>query len=124
MKKDYIIIIGIIIVIIIPIIINEAKLRPKISLINDVKEIMYNIKDYRGNEEVIELIINNGYRLNEKYYKVEGNGVIFIEDEPSVMLSRNGMCAMKLPYSDKVMFQNEECPKYRLVNGEKKMITK
>ena len=68
---------------------------------------------------MIEIVIDNQYELDSKTYYVEGNGIIFLEEDYSVMLSRNGMCAMKMPYSDKVMFQEEECPNYRLVEGKK-----
>lgn len=107
---------------IIPIVINEIKLRPKLSLINDVKSIIKDIEKYDYHGETIEVIIDNKYTINNKEHKIKGQGVIFLEDNYSVMLSRNGMCAMKMSYSDEIMFQNEECPKYRLINGSKEKV--
>ncbi|HPF83510.1 MAG TPA: hypothetical protein PLV83_05055 [Bacilli bacterium] len=117
-KKHIIILIIIFLIVVSYIVIDQIKLRPKIELINDVKEIMNNIKDYKTSE-TIEIVINNEYEFNKKTYKVKGKGVIFLEDKPSIMLSRNGMCAMKLPYSEDIMFQKEECPNYRLINNKK-----
>lgn len=118
-KKNIIIIIIVFLVLLIPIILNEISLRPKLSLIKDVEKILENIEGYSISKDIIEILINDGYKINNKHYNVKGKGVIFIEEKPSVMLSRNGMCAMKLPHSDDIMFQNEECPNYRLINGEK-----
>ena len=114
------IIIGLLIIIfLISIVITEINSRPKLSLIKDVEEIVEKIEKYNYKGEVVEIIIDDKYELNSKTYYVEGNGVIFLEEEYSVMLSRNGMCAIKMPYSDNVMFQEEECPNYRLVDGKK-----
>lgn|SRR5574344_804023 len=121
-KKSKIILIVITIIMIIPIVINEIKLRPKLSLINDVKSIIKDIEKYDYHGETIEVIIDNKYTINNKEHKIKGQGVIFLEDNYSVMLSRNGMCAMKMSYSDEIMFQNEECPKYRLINGSKEKV--
>lgn len=119
-KKDKIIIIVIAIVVIIPIIINEIRLRPKIKLINDVNLILKNIDKYSNEDNYSkEYMINDGYTINDDNFSVKGVGVIFIDKSNSVFLSRNGMCAMKLPYNDKVMIQNEECPIYRMFNGIK-----
>lgn len=116
--KHKIVLVVIITILVIPIIINEAKLRPKIKLINDVKSIVDKIEDYDYHGSTMEVLINNEYTINNKIYKIKGNGVIFLEDNYSVMLSRNGMCAMKMPYSDEIMFQEEVCPEYRLIDGE------
>lgn len=121
-KKSKIILIVITIIMIIPIVINEIKLRPKLSLINDIKSIIKDIEKYDYHGETIEVIIDNKYTINNKEHKIKGQGVIFLEDNYSVMLSRNGMCAMKMSYSDEIMFQNEECPKYRLINGSKEKV--
>ena len=107
---------------IILIVITEVKFRPKLNLINDVKEIVKNIEKFNYSDETIEIIINNEYEINSKVYEVKGEGVIFLEEEYSVMLSRDGMCALKMPYSDEIMFQEEECPKYRLIGNEKVVI--
>lgn len=123
MKNRNIILVAIVIIVLIPIIINEINMRPKLSLVNDVKKILKNIKDYDYKDETVEIVIDNGYTLNSKTYKIKGKGIIFIEENSSVMLSRNGMCAMKLPYSEDIMLQNEECPNYRLVDGEKMVVT-
>lgn len=120
--KSRIILVVIAVALLIPIGINEVKLRPKLKLINDVKNILENIEGYNSQENILEILIVDEYKIDGKTYKVKGNGVIFLEDSPSVMLSRNDMCAMKLPYSDEIMFQEEECPKYRLVNGEKVIV--
>lgn len=100
------------------IVIKEIEMRPKLNLIKDVEKILKNIKNVKYTE-TIEIIIDNGYVIDDKLYQVDGKGVIFIEDSTSVMLSRDGMCAMKLPYSDDIMLQEEVCPNYRLVDGEK-----
>lgn len=121
--RNKIILLIIIVILLIPIVINEINLRPKLKLISDVEKILDNIEGYDSQENILEVLIVDEYKIDNKTYKVKGNGVIFLEDNPSVMLSRNGMCAMKLPYSDEIMFQEEECPKYRLINGEK-VITK
>lgn len=120
--KSKIVLVIIVAALLIPIVINEVKLRPKLKLINDVKNILDNIEGYDSQGNIFEVLIVDEYKIDNKTYKVKGNGVIFFEDSPSVMLSRNGMCAMKLPYSDEIMFQEEECPKYRLVNGEKVIV--
>ena len=107
---------------IILIVITEVDVRPKLSLINDVEKIVANIEKNNYKGETIEIIINNKYELGSKTYNVEGTGVIFLEEGYSVMLSRDGMCALKMPYSDEIMFQEEECPNYRLKNNEKVVI--
>ena len=112
----------IILIVIIPIVINEINIRTKLALINDVKEILVIINEYEYGKETKEIVIANEYEFDSKIYKVDGQGIIFLEENPSVMLSRDGMCAMKLPYKDEVMFQEEECPTYRLVNGEKVVV--
>lgn len=121
-NKTKIIILMIIVLFILIVILTEIKMRPKLSLINDVKNIVNILEeiDYKG--EVIEIIIDNKFELNSNLYYVEGNGVIFLEEEYSVMLSRNGMCALKMPYSNEIMFQDEECPKYRLIDNKKVVI--
>ena len=101
---------------------KEVKVRPKLNLINDVKKIVANIENanYKGN--ILEILIDGGYELNSKKYTVDGEGVIFLEEDYSVMLSRDGMCAIKMPYSDKIMFQEAECPNYRLKDNKKVVI--
>ena len=116
--QDKILFIVILLVIIVPIIINYYFLRKKISLIKDVEKIVSILEKTDMPENTIEILIDNGYTLDNKEYKVKGQGVIFLESEYSVMLSRDGMCALKLPYDEKVMFQKYVCPKYRLVDGE------
>ena len=123
-NKDKIIIGVIIILIITPIIINEIVMRPRIALINDVNKIVEIIKKTELLVMTKEIFIDNGFKINNKNYEVKGRGVIFLEKNYSVMLSRNGMCALKMDYDDKIMFQKEECPNYRLVNGEKKIVNK
>ena len=119
-RKDKIIVIIIFLVLIIPIIINEINIRPKLKLIDDVEKILLNYsKIDKSNDSPYEVIINNGYKIDNKYTEVEGTGVIFVDKDVSVMLSRNNMCAMKLPYQDKIMFQNESCPQYKMFNGIK-----
>lgn len=123
-NKDKIIIGVIIILIITPIIINEIVMRPRLALINDVNKIVEIIKKTELPVMTKEIVIDNGFKINNKNYEVKGRGVIFLEKNYSVMLSRNGMCALKMDYDDKIMFQKEECPNYRLVNGEKKIVNK
>ena len=123
-KQDKIILIGIILIVIIPIIINYYSLRKKLSLIKDVEEIVNIVKKLDLPETTEEIVINNGYTLNNKEYEVKGHGQIFLDKDYSIFLSRNGMCALKLAYDEKVMFQNEECPTYRLENGVLKKIDK
>lgn len=123
-KKTKLILVLIILIFVIAVIINEVKMRPKLNLINDVKKIYSNIENLEYKEETIEILINNKYIINNKEYIVKGHGVIFVEDNPSVMLSRNGMCAMKLPHNSNILFQDEECPNYRLINGEKIVVKK
>ena len=107
-------------IVVVPIAINEINMRPKLELAHDVSKILENIKSYEKESLYTEeSLIENGYFLGNDYYEVEGNGVIFVEDSPSIFLSRKGRCAMKLPYSDKIMSQDEICPKYRLINGIK-----
>ena len=124
-KREKILIIIVLLVAIIPIVINEIKIRPKLNLINDVKKILKNIDTYKFSDEDLseEYIIENGYTIDGKDYKVNGYGVIFIDKNNSVFLNRNGMCAMKLPYSEEVMIQYEECPVYRMFNGIKTPIS-
>ena len=122
--KDKIIVGVIIILIITPIIINEVVMRPRLALINDVSEIIEIIKKTELPVMTKEIVIDNGFKINNKKYEVKGHGVIFLEKNYSVMLSRDGMCALKMDYDDKIMFQKEECPNYRLVNGEKKIVNK
>lgn len=121
-KITKIIILILILIFIICIIITEINVRPKLALINDVKEIVEKIEKLNYKGELKEIIIDNKYTLESNHYNAEGEGVIFLEEEYSVMLSRNGMCALKMPYSDEVMFQNEECPKYRLIDNKKVVI--
>lgn len=121
-KISKIIILLVFIIFVILIVKTEIKIRPKLSLINDVEKIVKNIEELNYSGETIEIIIDNGYEVNSRNYDVKGEGVIFLEKEYSIMLSRNGMCALKMPYSDEVMFQEEECPKYRLIENEKVVI--
>lgn len=118
-KKTYIIIGILILIFIILIVIKEITIRPKLSLIKDVENIVLNIEKYNYRGEVFEIVIDDEYVLDDKRYSVDGKGIIFLEEEYSVMLSRDGMCAIKMPYSEKIMFQEEECPNYRLVDGKK-----
>lgn len=120
-KKEKILILIVFTVAVIPIVINEINIRPKLNLINDVKKILKNIDDYELTEDGIaeEYIIDNGYAIHDTEYDVKGTGVIFIDKSNSVFLNRDGMCAMKVPYSDDIMIQYEECPVYRMFNGIK-----
>jgi len=120
-KKEKILILIVFIAAAVPIAINEIKIRPKLNLINDVKKILKNIDSYELTEDGIaeEYIIDNGYTIHNTGYKVKGTGVIFIDKSNSVFLNRDGMCAMKVPYSDDIMIQYEECPVYRMFNGIK-----
>ena len=120
-KKTKIIVSIMCLIFLIAIVIKTFTILPKLFLIKDVEEILENIKDVKY-IDTSEIVIDNEYVINDKVYQVNGKGVIFIEENSSVMLSRNNMCAMKLPYSDKVMFQEEDCPNYRLVNGEKVIV--
>ncbi len=121
-KKEVLVLTIIVLVIVIPIIINQYFLQRKLSLVNDVKNIVSILEKQELPENTIEVLINDKYILNDKEYLVKGHGVIFLEKDFSVMLSRNGMCAMKLPYEKEVMFQKYVCPEYRLVDGEIKRI--
>ena len=123
-KKEILIVTVIVLLIVIPIIINEYFLQRKLSLVNDVKNIVSILEKIEMPEMTKEILINNKYILNDKEYIVKGHGVIFLDSDYSVMLSRNGMCAMKLPYEEEVMFQKYECPEYRLVDGKIKRIDK
>jgi|GEM_PF-3979898 len=120
-KKEKILILVVFMAAVIPIVINEINIRPKLTLINDVKKILKNIDSYELNDDSIaeEFIINNGYTIHNDEYYVKGTGVIFMDKSNSVFLNRNGMCAMKVPYSEDIMIQYEECPVYRLFNGIK-----
>lgn len=120
MNKKTLIIIGLLITLFISlVIIKEIDVRPKLSLIKDVEEIVENIEKYNYKGDVLEIVIDNEYKLDNKTYSVSGKGIIFLEEDYSIMLSRDGMCAIKMPYLEEVMFQDEECPDYRLVDGEK-----
>ena len=121
-KQDRIILIGILLVIIVPIVINYYFLRKKLSLIKDVENIVNILESIDLPEKTEEIIIDDGYTLNNKKYKVKGHGQIFLDKDYSVFLSRDGMCALKLAYEKEVMFQKEECPKYRLEDGILKKI--
>ena len=123
-KKEILIVTVIVLLIVIPIIINEYFLQRKLSLVNDVKNIVSILEKIEMPEMTKEILINDKYTLNDKEYIVKGHGVIFLDSDYSVMLSRNGMCAMKLPYEEEVMFQKYECPEYRLVDGKIKRIDK
>lgn len=120
-KKEKILILVVFIAAAIPIAINEINIRPKLNLINDVKKILKNIDSYKLTENDIaeEFIIDDGYTIHGDHYDVNGTGVIFIDKSNSVFLNRDGMCAMKVPYSDDIMIQYEECPVYRMFNGIK-----
>jgi len=120
-KKEKILILIVFMAAAIPIVINEINIRPKLNLINDVKKILKNIDNYELTENGIaeEFIIDNGYTIHDTKYDVKGTGVIFIDEDNSVFLNRNGMCAMKVPYSKEIMIQYEECPIYRMFNGIK-----
>ena len=123
-KQDKLIFIGILLIIIIPITINYYFLRKKLSLIEDVEDIVSIIEELELPESTYEIVIDNGYTLNNKKYKVKGHGQIFLDKDYSIFLSRDGMCALKLAYDKKVMFQNDECPNYKLVDGVLKKIDK
>ena len=120
-KKEKILILIVFIAAVVPIAINEIKIRPKLNLINDVKRILKNIDSYELTEAGIaeEYIIDNGYTIHNTNYNVKGTGVMFIDKSNSVFLNRDGMCAMKVPYSNDIMIQYEECPVYRMFNGIK-----
>lgn len=124
-KKDRLILLVIIVIALVPIIINEIRIRPKINLINDVNKIINNIEKYSNDNNYFEeVVIDNGYTINNHKFKVKGSGIIFIEKDSSIFLNRNGMCVMKLPYNSKVMIQDEECPLYRMLNGIKLPVVK
>lgn len=120
-KKEKLLILIVLVAAVVPIIINEIKIRPKLNLINDVKKILKNINNYELNEDGIaeEYIIDNGYTIHGDKYAVKGTGVVFLDKSNSVFLNRDGMCAMKVPYSEEIMIQYEECPVYRMFNGIK-----
>ncbi len=120
-KKEKILILIVFMAAAVPIVINEINIRPKLSLINDVKKILKNIDNYELFEDGVaeEYIIDNGYTIDDISYTVKGTGVIFVDESNSVFLNRDGMCAMKVPYSDDIMIQYEECPVYRMFNGIK-----
>lgn len=120
-KKEKLLILIVLVAAVVPIIINEIKIRPKLNLINDVKKILKNINNYELNEDGIaeEYIIDNGYTIHGDKYEVKGTGVVFLDKSNSVFLNRDGMCAMKVPYSEEIMIQYEECPVYRMFNGIK-----
>ena len=121
-KQDKLILTVIILIVIVPIIINYYFLRRKLSLIKDVESIVSILEKMELPETTEEIIINDGYTLNNKEYKVKGHGQIFLDKDYSIILSRNGMCALKLAYDDKVMFQKYECPTYRLEDGVLKKV--
>jgi hypothetical protein len=120
-KKEKVLILIVFIVAVVPIVINEIKIRPKLNLINDVRKILKNMDNYELNDDGVaeEYIIDNGYTIHGDKYDVKGTGVIFLDKSNSVFLNRNGMCAMKVPYSEDIMIQYEECPVYRMFNGIK-----
>ena len=112
--------IGTLIIIVITYIgLTEMDMRPKLNLIKDAETINANIKKAKMPKTTEQILIKNGYKLNDTDYKIKGEGVIFLEEQYSFFIERKGMCAMKLPYSDKVMFQKAKCPEYRLINGLK-----
>ncbi len=122
MKKKYIIFV--ILLIVLPILVNELINRPKYNLINDGKKLLDNVSTYVKNNNVSleEIVINNKYEMNNKTYNVKGEGVIFIDKTISFMLSRSNMCVMKLDNSDNIMIQDGICPSYRMFNGIKEKI--
>lgn len=119
--KEKALILIVFIVVAVPIVINEINIRPKLNLINDVKKILKNVDKYKLAEDGIaeEYVIDNGYNIDNTKYTVKGTGVIFLDESNSVFLNRDGMCAMKVPYSEDIMIQYTECPVYRMFNGIK-----
>ena len=114
MKRNIIIISLVLFISISFVVINEINTRPKLNLVKDakkIKEVLENTKR-NGHEEII---INDGYKINDKKYNVKGYGVIFLESDYSFFLQRDGMCVMKMIYSDDIMFQDTPCPEYRMV---------
>lgn len=119
MNSNKRILLVLILVIILPIIINEVYSYEKKNLIKDAKNILKNITEYEN--EYKEIVIDNQYILGNKSYKVNGTGVIFLDDD-TFFLGTDDKCIMKLNYSDELMYQEEECPIYRMFNGIKSNI--
>lgn len=119
MNSNTKILIVLIIVIIFPIIINEIYTTEKRILINDANKILKLINNEKN--EFKEIIINNSFKINDKEYKVKGEGVIFLDDD-TFFLGTEDKCIMKLNYSEKIMYQDEPCPVYRMFNGIKNKI--
>lgn len=120
MPRSHKIIIMVIAIIALTIIfINEKNLRPKVNLVKDAEKIKKEIEALNPPKKAEQILINNSYILNNIKYKVDGYGVIFLEDDYSFFLQRDNMCTMKLPYSDEIMFQDVPCPEYRLFNDVK-----
>lgn len=123
MKKK-VLVVGIIILLIIPIILKILN-NPKNRLIKDGYKIKEVLDKYTMPSNIEEVLIDNGFVLDNNEYKVKGTGVIFLEEDYSFMLSNNNMCVMYLSHEDiygsKLMFQEENCPNYRLIDGNKEV---
>ncbi|MEG0909510.1 MAG: hypothetical protein RSH78_04015 [Bacilli bacterium] len=118
-KSNKIIILVIAFIAITFITINEIRMRPKLNLVNDAKKIKEIIKKTNKQNKEEQIIINNQYKIENKKYKIKGTGVIFLEENYSFFIGRNNMCAMKMTYSNDIMFQNKPCPTYRMFNSIK-----
>lgn len=119
MNSNIKILIVLIIIITLPIIINEVLMSEKKQLINDANKILKIINNEENKYN--EIIINNNFILNNKEYEVKGTGIIFLDDD-TFFLGTKDKCIMKLNYSEKIMYQDEPCPIYRMFNGIKNKI--
>lgn len=119
MNSNTKILIVLIIIITLPIIINEVLMSEKKQLINDANKILKIINNEENKYN--EIIINNNFILNNKEYEVKGTGIIFLDDD-TFFLGTKDKCIMKLNYSEKIMYQDEPCPIYRMFNGIKNKI--
>lgn len=98
---------------------NERNIRPKINLVKDAEKIKKQIETLKLPKITKQILIDNSYMINNIKHKINGYGVIFLEEDYSFFLQRDNMCVMKLPYSDDIMFQDVPCPEYRLFNNVK-----
>ena len=119
MNSNTKILIVLIIIFTLPIIINEVLMSEKKQLINDANKILKIINNEENKYN--EIIINNNFILNNKEYEVKGTGIIFLDDD-TFFLGTKDKCIMKLNYSEKIMYQDEPCPIYRMFNGIKNKI--
>ena len=117
------VIICLILIVLVPVIINEIYNRPKYNLISDAEKILNNVDNYVKNSDISleEILIDNKYTLNKDTYKVSASGIVIIDEGINLLLSKDNMCVIKLSDSD-MMFQKEKCPEYRMFNGIKEKI--